>query len=411
MIKTASKQLRVLIPNATSPKNPGDQAMLSVLIDLVKRAHPGAHIIVHTTDPQLNKDADITVRDTLYSWSVFDKRSILSRIVRVTQLLVQYILLRLNSNALLPNKKLSQMITDYKNADIIFFVGGGYLHSKKGFTQSLNLLMQLSLFEFAALFSSKKIVAPISVGPFGYIWHEKAVVHTLRKMDIVALREKFSFALVKKHNLNNSILASDHALMTMKKPFTKTAVRRKKIIVGFTMRKWLEGAQQTHLEQSVVWALERFALSTGASIQPIIQVDAPEYGEDDISITKSITTQLKRKKLDVLPTKKVKSVLDARTMYANLDLLLGMRMHSNIFAATQGTPFVAISYEYKTEGIAQQLSMEKYCISCEAIEPERLYKLLIDAYTNRNLLSRRLTQSIKTIQKKDIMRWSNYLLL
>jgi colanic acid/amylovoran biosynthesis protein len=411
MKKSQSKVLKVLIPNATSPKNPGDQAMLSVLIGLIKQVHRKAVITVHTTDPQLYTNSAVKINHTLYSWSVFENRSVLVRFVRLMKLLMQYVFLRIGVNHTIADKTLSQLVADYTNADLILFVGGGYLHSKKGLKQSLNVLMQAFLFKFASVFEAKKIVAPISVGPFGYAWHETIAMSALRAMDMVALREKFSFSLTQKHGLKNAVLAADHALLTYTKNNTKRKNPQKALVVGFTIRKWLQESKQAHLEASVLSALEKFALKTGASIQPIIQVDAPEYGEDDIAVTARITQALKKRSITVLPTKKVKDVLNAVTIYSDIDLLLGMRMHSNIIAATQGTPFVAISYEYKTEGIAEQLAMKKYCISCEKITSKNLYSLLIDVYTKRKSLRKKLGETVATIQHKETIQWGSYLSL
>lgn len=411
MKKSYPKGINVLIANATSPKNPGDQAMLQVLINLVKAVHPTAAITVHAADPHLHTHTGAKINHTLYSWSVFDDRRVISRCVRVLKLLAQYGLLRVGIDHPVIDKTLSALITDYRSADLILFVGGGYMRSRKGITQSLNMLMQVFLFEFAALFSAKKIVCPVSIGPFGYTWQEHAVVGVLKKMDIVATRENFSSALAKKLTLNNHVRSADHALMTPKEQKKKNNHSHEGIIVGFTIRQWLQGKKQSNLETSVLSALKQFTRATGAKIQPIVQVDAPEYGEDDHAATTNMTKQLLDKNIDVLPIKTIHTVADALRAYGDLDLLLGMRMHANIFAATQGTPFVAISYEYKTEGIAKQLGMEKYCIPCETIDGKRLYTLLHDAYTNRKYLSNQLERTIKTIHTTETKQWNRYLSL
>lgn len=411
MKKSNYKRINVLIANATSPKNPGDQAMLEVLISLVKTVHPTAAITIHAADPHLYPKNGYTVKHTLYSWSAFEKRSTLSRCLRVLKLLAQYALLGAGIHHAGTDRALSALIADYRNADLILFVGGGYLRSRKGIKQSLNVLMQVFLFKFAALFPAKKIVGPVSIGPFGYSWQEQAVVRELRTTDILAIREHFSHTLVKKQALKNTVRSADHALMTRKEREEKKKRPNDRITVGFTVRPWLQGKKQSNLETSLLWALEQFARTTGAKIQPIVQVDAPEYGEDDAAVTTKITEQLLDRNIDVLPAKTVHTVADAVRVYADLDLLLGMRMHSNIFAATQGVPFVAISYEYKTEGIAKQLGMEKYCIPCETVNGARLHALLHDAYTNRNYLSKELTRIVKTINTTETKKWNKYLSL
>jgi colanic acid/amylovoran biosynthesis protein len=399
---THQKPLRILIPNATSPKNHGDQAMLNVLITLIQTTYPQASITVHSVDPQLYINPGFIVKQTLYSWAVFTDKRIVSRMLRVSALFVQYL-----CNFSLYTD-LSNLLTDYRNADLILFVGGGYVRSRKGLTQSLNLYMQLMMFKYAAVFRAKKIVAPISVGPFGYKWQERLSAKVLEDMDLVALREDISYSIVQQYGLKNIVRAADHALLTKNVASKNT---HKQLIIGFTIRQWLDKRKQSAFETSIVTALEKFARLTGIKIQPILQVDASEYGEDDSAATNVVIQELKNKGVEVLPIKKIHSVQDALTVYSSLTLFLGMRMHSNIFASIQGIPFVAISYEHKSEGIARQLGMEKYCISCQKIESKKLYDLLVEVYTKRKILSKQLTDILQTIQKKETKDWIRYLTL
>ena len=84
-------------------------------------------------------------------------------------------------------------------------------------------------------------------------------------------------------------------------------------------------------------------------------------------------------------------------------------MHSNILAALSGTPFVAISYEYKTEGIAELLGVKEYSIPCNKIDGGGLFELLERAYQSRGELSKKLTARISQIQKEEADRWHEIL--
>jgi len=405
--KLKRKQIKILIPNATSPRNIGDQAMLDGLIFLLKNEYKSAKIKIHSVDPNVyDRKVDYQIDHTLYSWSVLKNRNAFPKFINLSKLVLQYIFLRLGIFGLGVDRQLTSLINDYKNADLIVFAGGGYLRSRKGIKQSLNLFMQLLHFKFAELFSAKKIVSPISVGPFGCKWQEKIVAGELSKMDLVAVREEISYKMLEKYKMKNLILSSDFALLIKK-------INKKKVnsdfTLGFTVREWLKGNKYKKFEDSFVESIQKFSKNTGAKIQPIVQVDASMYGEDDASVTKKIAEKLGKKKLGVSKIIKINNVNEALDVYSNIDLLLGMRMHSNIFAAIQGTPFVALSYEYKTEGIAKQLSMEKYCIRCEDVNKDSLYKILMDAYKNRSYLRKELINSVEEIQNREIKRWGNIL--
>ena len=250
---TKTNALRILIPNATSPRNVGDRAMLDVLIGLIRSVHKNASITVYSTDPILYKNVSYKTKHTLYSWSVFRETEITSRIICVSKLVTQYMLLKFGIKNIRIDKGLDSLISDYENADLIIFAGGGYLRSKKGIRQTLNLAMQLLLFRYSELFSARKIVAPISIGPFGYKWLEKIVVNELRQMNLLAVREEYSYKILNKYKMKNIVLSSDHALMTKKINKRRTT---RKLTLGFTIREWLKGENNTNFEKVFVEAIQ-----------------------------------------------------------------------------------------------------------------------------------------------------------
>lgn len=397
--------MKILIPNATNPENIGDLAILTGLIALIKKNNK---LTIHSTEPHLYRPLFRNkISHTLYSWAVFDDIKFITRIKRICQLILNYVLIT-NNIKHFGQGYLGSLINDFMSADVILFVGGGSIRSKKGIKQTLNLLMTLFIFQFAKISKAKKIVAPISFGPFGYKWQEKYSANVLSDLDIVAVRESISYNLLKKYKLANLISSSDSSFFLNARKRNENQ-KRGKVILGFTIREWLSSNLQKNFETEFTNSIEMFTKATNALIQPIIQVDAPRYGENDRLITKEIIAKLKKKGCKVLPIKHASDLKNAMTIYSEIDLLLGMRMHSNIIAASQGTPFVALSYEYKTEGIAEQLGMKNYCIKVKDANRRLIFAKLMKAYKNMKSLKRRIKNSILNIQSVEINRWK-YLL-
>ena len=227
-------------------------------------------------------------------------------------------------------------------------------------------------------------------GPFAYHWQERLVVNVLRGFDIISARENISFDLLRKHQIDNVILSIDHALLL------RGAIHKKEssdFILGFTLRKWLDKKKWEQFEDQFLNAMEYFSKDKNILFQPIVQVRGIKYGEFDISITQRMSALLGKRGFRALPIKEVENVDEALLAYANMDLLLGMRMHSNILAALSGTPFVAISYEHKTEGIAELLGMKEYSIPCNKISAGSLFELLERAYQSRDELSKKINRT------------------
>lgn len=403
------KYMKILIPNATSPKNIGDQAMLHVLIDLVRSVHKNVFITVHSTDPHLYKKtvAD-KIDNTLYSWAVFSKRNKLIRLIRISKLFLQYVLLKFQLDRIKIDNTLTNLIEDYRTADLIVFVGNGYVRSTKGITQSLNLFMLLMLFEFAKIADAKKIVSPLSFGPFAYAWQERLAKKCINNLDVVSAREKFSFELMKKNDIKNLILSTDHSLL-VKKRMKKNKNYSTYNILGFTIRKWFNKEKQESFEKMFAEGIVKFAKDKKIFVQPIVQVNAPEYGDIDMHITQKIVRKLREEKVKVKPIKVIGSLDQGLKIYSDIDFLVGMRMHSNILAATQGVPFVGISYEYKTEGIMNSLGIQEFCIRGKHLTGNKLRTLLNNLYKNKSVIKKKIADSMKSILYVEEKKWRQIL--
>ena len=401
----------ILIPNATGPTNLGDHTMLEVLLDLIESTKGKKGIVIHTKNPELYEKKYVgKIVPSIYQYVALSNKNFIVSVARFIKILIYVCLLKSRVRSFISSNRgdiAVKILDDYVHADVIIFAGGGYLRSQADIKQALNLLLQLVPFVIAKTCRGKIIVAPISFGPFAYNWQGRLTAKILNGCDVVAAREEKSYKLMRSYGVKNLLLLNDLALLVNK---TKT-IKKKNTIVGFTIRYWLRSrVQQEKLEFSYAQALIRLSQRTGATIQPIIQVASPDFPfEDDKEAVRRVYNHISDGHVPVSVPIKLKSVNHAAKVYGSLDLLLGMRMHSNILAATQGVPFVAISYEHKTEGIARQIGMGKYCISGEKVDKDNLFRLLMEAYTNRKQLKTQLTASVESIRNNGISRWQSLL--
>lgn len=408
--------MKILIPNVTGPTNIGDHAIASVLLHLLDSSISKKKIVIHTKNPELyEKNYPYELSPSVYQHIAMDSNNPVVSLYRLIKLFVYLFALRIGIFAFSGIRKsdiLLKIVEDFRNSDLIIFSGGGYLRSQGGIKQSLNLLLQVLPFAIAKLYESDVIVAPISFGPFAYRWQAQLVAGVLNGCDVVSAREIQSYKAMQRLGIKNLILSNDLALLIKKsKPVDTKKNKKREVVVGFTIRNWLrDKSKQIKLEQAYVHALTRLSEKTGVVIQPIIQVQSPDFPfEDDARAVNRVCIELQETNAPVRDTIRIRSIDHAAHVYSRLDLLLGMRMHSNILAAIQGVPFAAISYEHKTEGIASQIDMKKYCINCEQVDNKNLYDLLINVYKRRNYLKNKLIKSIDNIRADDMQKWSNYL--
>ncbi len=402
-----------LLPNITSAANVGDEAMLEVVMGLIREEHEDAAITIHGFEPETHADLDVHAnRPSLYYWAVFEDERAIVRAARLVLMVLGCLAVWLSVTPLLQLLKwispaLTSILDDYQKADVIVFVGGGYLRSKKGVSQSLNFLLHLVPFALSTTTAAKTVVAPISVGPFGYQWQARLTAWVFKKLDVVTVRERFSHKVLAEAGLEGHVLATDHALlMTPLKVHSGPGSKQSRPpVIGFTIRNWLDADTQSQLERSYALALAAVSKETGATIQPIIQVSAPRFGEDDGAATARVVKLLHSMSVKVEETVQIQGVSHGKAVYGKLTALVGMRMHSNIFAGTQFVPFVPISYEYKTEGISEDFELDAYCIRSEDVTAEKLTTNLSAVFTNSQTLSKNIARTLARIQKREHARW------
>lgn len=393
--------MKILIPNATSQKNLGDQAMLEALLGLLKMASPNANVTVHQIGSSTRNANKGNSKASLLNWVAFSDLGFLQRVARTLCACSIIVFEYFGFRYTIKIKGLAQILKDYKDTDLVIFVGNGVLRSRKGLKQVIFLLLNLLPYAFALILKKPVLVGPISLGPFAYAWQARFVFSVMKKVNVLMIRDSISWSLVKKQGFRNIVSSFDHALLS-NYVNSKASKSAHNINVGLSLRNWYLGYEQSGLEFEVVHALLRVNRIHRMIIHPIVQVNAPEHNDKDLEVSLRITNLLKDKGMAVQSPLILSSVNDACRTYGRMDLVVGMRMHANILAYTQGVSFVAISYEYKTKGIAESLGMSKYVIDCESVEEKELSELILVALKNRFQLNRAILNKLPQIKTKII---------
>lgn len=398
--------MNILIPNATGPKNIGDEAILYSLVAILQETYRNPRISIHTYDPAIThwEFAD-SVKRHIYSYAAYEYTGLLSRVLRTIQVGLVYWIIRsrLPLERWIMGRQLSNIVDDYREADLIVFTGGGIFRSKKGVFQFLNLAMQLYMLRLALVRDVPVVLMPMSFGPFGYKWQEKMAIQALRGARLVFAREKTSHALLEKYNIPNSYLATDLALF-LSSPFREEKAKPSQVVpvIGFTVRSWFPSHKQEVFEKLLAEGIGQIARKNGSMVIPISQVHAGDYGEDDSIAAERVAHLLRKSGLHVEQVRKVKTLEDAHAAYGRLDFLIGMRMHSNILAALSRVPFIGLAYEHKMSSISAHLGLEKFTID---INDEgawhRLISMIDESWKSRSVIKDELIRSFAGVVSQD----------
>lgn len=399
--------MKILVPNATGPTNIGDQAILTGLLNVLENTFNDFELVIHSSTPEKYTNPKYKIKPHIYYWTVFENPGFLTRVTRMLQVLLAFGLRKLGIKKVFGNSVLKDLIQDYESADLIVFAGGGFIRSNPGFTQALNLFMILFQFSFAKQFKARKVVAPGSFGPFAHSWQERMSANVLRGFDAVTVREQISLDMLEKLGMNNVILSADQALLIKKSDHGRPP--GSKFILGFTVREWRTEEETQNNCEIIIQAIEDFSKPVDLVVRPIIQVSSIGFGDLDVLLTDQIIQALRGKGVNVMDTTVLKDLDHAIQVYNEIDLILGMRMHSNIIAATQEKPFVAIAYEHKTRGISQMLGLEKYCLDYSKFSADDLIKLLGDAYKDKEQVNAILKKCLVKIRESEFSLWESIL--
>ena len=138
-------------------------------------------------------------------------------------------------------------------------------------------------------------------------------------------------------------------------------------VVVVCLRSWMHDGPPGHWEEHVARALDAFIERTGAFVVFVpLQTLTTYFMTDDIAAADRVIGWMAR-------TDRVASVRERHGpetvagVLARGDLVVGMRLHSLVFAATAGVPAVALAYDPKVTSLMARLGVEDYTVALDAV--------------------------------------------
>ena len=75
-------------------------------------------------------------------------------------------------------------------------------------------------------------------------------------------------------------------------------------------------------------------------------------------------------------------------MFGGLDLVIGIRLHSLIVAATQGVPFFALSYDTKTDNFVEEMETSSYSLPIEEMDAKEAVSRIDELLSQKDQVER-----------------------
>lgn len=400
--------MRILITNVYSYKNKGDAAIVLALVQEIQRTFNNPEIIIQTADSQHDTDKYGTPVTESLLWTLLSRvrtRSLLVRLwvpcAGILTLICYCLCFRLFGKGpkFILTDELKQFVTQNLNSDLVIACGGGYLRTPNSSLRETILLTVTCLNFLIAKFLSKPVyLYSQSVGPVNGRLQTRILRTSLNRVDLVEPREDISLEYLRKLNVRAKIIkTADPALLldnNGKFPSELAHLKSNRLHVGLTVRKWFDDPKDfARYLMAVAQTIDYLVEEHNAEVLYIPQVIAETFGDDDRIVARQVWARVKNKKYFTVIEADLHP-FEIIGLCGKMDIFVGTRMHSNIFALISHVPVVAIEYEHKTKGIMRGLGLENLTIDIRQVTFALLKRKINLLIKNHNHYKKLITNNL-----------------
>ena len=121
----------------------------------------------------------------------------------------------------------------------------------------------------------------------------------------------------------------------------------------------------------------------------------PMHYPEDLKISQSILDRVDNPNCHLLQAKY--NVEEIMGVIGELELMVAMRLHSLIYAATQITPMLGLVYDPKVDGLLKELEVP-YKLSVDNITEKEFLKVFEDAWENLENIKKKVEEKEKNLK-------------
>ena len=339
-------------------KNVGDDAMLMAIIDNLKMYKKDLRILVLSKNP-------------IETRRIYNVDSI-SRINLIHILLI------------MKNSKL-------------FISGGGSLIQDNTSTRSL--IYYLGMIWLAKKMKMKVMIYANGIGPLNKKNNRSLTKYVVDKVDVITLREELSYRELADLNINKPQIhvTADPAFTIQPEDeehinylLLDEEIDPNSSYIGISVRKW---SGHDKYEATIADIADYIIENYGINVLFI-----PMHYPGDLVIIENIRAKMKNKSYAVSKKHSVSEILG---IIGKTEMLIGMRLHALIFAASIGVPIVGIVYEPKVEGFLKY-SNQASLGHVNSLEFEKAKKIIDDTWNNRDNIKEQLKTTTASLKERAL---------
>ncbi len=280
--------------------------------------------------------------------------------------------------------------------------GGGTLLQDN--TSSRSLVYYTAILWLAKKMGLKTMVYANGVGPVNRRINRLLVRKVTNRVDIITLREEMS-----KQELDNLMIDKPKIMVTadpalavetadpseIDKIFKAEGIALEGPFIGFSARAWNGHEKYKEIiAKSADYMIEKYG------VKPVF---IPMQYPNDLKVIEEIVSKMKGK--GYIIRNKYGDTGDNSVMgiISRMEMLIGMRLHSLIFAASLNIPVVGLVYETKVEGFMQYILQENASAGhIKNLDYDKLTKLIDDIWNRRQDIKMQLEKVMQDHKEKSL---------
>jgi polysaccharide pyruvyl transferase CsaB len=329
-------QQRILICGNYGASNLGDEAILAGLIVLVKSTFPGAKILAMSSD-----------------LSVTEKSHRVQAIRHFPAGFKSFFKYWLSFSGW-------KSLNEVRQCNLVLLGGGGL------FADENPRAVWIWFVQFCWFWILRKKVVCIaqSVGPLNTKLGRIFTTFVFKRVEAISVRDRQSKVLLENLGINNIEVFADPAYAIGYQ--NEAALNRQRQVV-LTLRPWVNGDHDNFnqiMADFIIWLREKHDLET---VFLPFQTDHTDDRERYEQVKKILGRNSAGFKL-IIP----EDYSQAVEMIGRSEAVIGMRLHSIIFAVLGRTPFLGISYSKKVRDFIETIGLDDFSLDYGKITLEQL---------------------------------------
>ncbi len=286
--------------------------------------------------------------------------------------------------------ELNEVKKAIKSADGLISGGGSLFQDSTGWK---SIPYYGGIIKIAQWYRKPVFVYAQGMGPFNLSISKKIVRHVMNKSDMITVRDLASKQLLEEIGVKRHIeIVPDPVIGFELKPASGWYEEQEftKPVVTVSVRNWKSNEQ---FKKTIAAELDRLKANNNVNI-----VFVPMHGEHDRVASQDVIDMMEQPAL-VAPYDA--SIEEKISIIGKSSLLLGMRLHSLIFAAVTHTPFIAISYDPKIDAFAE-MCKQPNAGHVDFDDLTGISKLISESLNRKSEQSERMRETVNNMKNKAL---------